>query len=293
MRISKAAWFGALGLALSLVLARAYAFDGSRSPDTPVMPAAADTLGAGAALAATEPAHGVTALTPVEAFRTGTHALKAGENAKALASLQYAADKGHALAQWKLGRMYAAGEGVGRNDLRAFEYFSRVADSHADDSPELPQARFVANAFVQLGHYYLSGIPNTEVKADAERAREMFAYAASYFGDADAQYSLARIYLDGIGTAKDPRRALPWLNLAANKGQYRAQALLGQMLCSGEHVIRQRARGLMWLTLARDNAGAGDKRIADMHAAAFQQASDDERALALVYLERWLKGQRE
>jgi hypothetical protein len=49
----------------------------------------------------------------------------------------------------------------------------------------------------------------------------------------------------------------------------------------------------MWLMLARDNAPAGDKWIADMHEAAFKQASDDERQLALVYLERWLKGRRD
>ena len=35
---------------------------------------------------------------------------------------------GPAAAQWKLGRMYAEGDGVERNDLRAFEYFSRIAE---------------------------------------------------------------------------------------------------------------------------------------------------------------------
>ena len=169
-----------------------------------------------------------------EAFRSGTSALKAGENDKAVSSLQYAAEKGHALAQWKLGRMYAEGDGVPQDDLRAFEYFSRIADSHAEDSPDLPQARFVANAFVQLGHYYLDGIPKSQVKADPDRAREMYTYAASYFGDADAQYSLARLYLDGVGTPKDPRQAVRWLSLAANKGQYRAQALLGHLFFKGE-----------------------------------------------------------
>ncbi len=98
--------------------------------------------------------------TPMEAFRYGTQALKTGETAKAVVSLEYAAQNGHAMAQWKLGRMYAEGEGVIRNDLRAFEYFRRIADGHADDSPGTPQARFVANAFVALGHYYLDGIPN-------------------------------------------------------------------------------------------------------------------------------------
>src|SRR5437660_9972673 len=120
--------------------------------------------------------------------------------APSLNSLQYAAEGGHPVAQWKLGRMYADGDGVIQDDLRAFEYFSRIANAHAEDSPSAPQAAIVANAFVALGRYYLSGIPNTKIKVDADRAREMFSYAASYFGNADAQYDLARLYLNGIGT---------------------------------------------------------------------------------------------
>ncbi len=267
MRIADFTRISAMSAALAATawLSPVFAFDGTRSPSD-VMP------------------------TAMEAFRTGANALKLGEKAKAVSSLQYAADKGHALAQWKLARMYAAGDGVPQNDLRAFEYFRSIADGHADDSPDLPQARIVANAFVQLGHYYLDGIPNTEVKADADRAREMYSYAASYFGDADAQYNLGRLYLEGNGTPKEPRQALRWLALAANKGQYRAQALLGNLLFAGEVVQRQAARGLMWLTLARDNtAGAEDGWIIANYDAAFRQASEDERALALVYLERWLK----
>ncbi len=87
--------------------------------------------------------------------------------------------------------MYADGDGVAQDDLRAFEYFSRIANAHAEDSPSAPQAAIVANAFVALGRYYLNGIPNSKIKSDPERAREMFSYAASYFGNADAQYDLA------------------------------------------------------------------------------------------------------
>src|SRR5579863_7639469 len=35
-----------------------------------------------------------------------------------LTSLQYAAEGGHPIAQWKLGRMYADGDGVAQDDLR-------------------------------------------------------------------------------------------------------------------------------------------------------------------------------
>jgi TPR repeat protein len=71
------------------------------------------------------------------------------------------------------------------------------------------------------------------------------------FGDANAQYNLARMHFEGAGVKKDSR----WLFLAADKGHLQAQALLGQTLFSGREGVRpQRALGLMWLTLARKAA---------------------------------------
>src|SRR5690606_17047277 len=148
-------------------------------------------------------------------------ALRAGETSKGMTALEYAAQQGHMGAEWKLGRMYADGDQVPKDAVRAFQYFSRIANRHAEDSPDAPQSRFVANAFVALGHYYLDGIPNA-LKADPDRAREMYWYAASYFAHPDAQYNLARLYLDGKGAPGDPRQAARWLGVAANKGQYQA-----------------------------------------------------------------------
>lgn len=212
---------------------------------------------------------------------------------RTLTALQYAAEGGHPVAQWKLGRMYANGDGVAQDDLRAFEYFSKVANAHADDNPNAPQATVVANAFVELGQYYKTGIPNTRVKADAERAREMFSYAASYFGNAEAQYNLARMYLDGTGMPRDTKHGIRWLGLAAQKGQHQAQALLGQMLFNGDRSQRQVARGLMWLTLAQDSARADEAWIKDSYRSAMAKASEDDRAMALQMLERWVQGRRD
>jgi uncharacterized protein len=193
--------------------------------------------------------------------------------------------------QWKLGRMYADGNGVAQDDLRAFEYFSGIANAHAEDSPSAPQAAIVANAFVALGRYYLSGIPNSKIKPDTERAREMFSYAASYFGNADAQYDLARLYLKSAGSSRDDfRYGTRWLFLAAQKGQHQAQALLGQMLFNGDQLPRQAARGLMWLMLARDSATPDETWIRDSYNKAVAKASDDDRAMALQMVERWVRG---
>src|ERR1700743_3645264 len=68
----------------------------------------------------------------------GATAVKApatGQGSESIKALEYAAENDNSmLAQLKLGRMYAAGDGVARNDLRAFEYFNRIAKDHATDS---------------------------------------------------------------------------------------------------------------------------------------------------------------
>jgi uncharacterized protein len=197
---------------------------------------------------------------------------------------------GDVFAQWKLGRKYAAGDGVKKDDFRAFEIFRGIADADPEEVPGTPQARIVANAFVALGNYHLEGIPDTPIKPDIERAREMYTYAASYFGDPDAQYRLGRMFLN-VGP-KEPKQAARWLALAADKGQYEAQALLGELLLMGEYLPRQTARGLMYLSLACDGAPRGEHSIRDRYALALKQATAEERAAALVHLERWLNGDR-
>jgi uncharacterized protein len=272
MRIFERTIF-ALILGAIPVATQAFAFDGAPVNQDTAFPVVSGPVGAAAAL---------------------KKAIPPSTTDSSLTSLQYAAEGGHPVAQWKLGRMYADGDGVVQDDLRAFEYFSRIANAHAEDSPSAPQAAIVANAFVALGRYYLSGIPNSKITADPERAREMFSYAASYFGNADAQYDLARLYLKNAGTSRDDfRYGARWLGLAAQKGQHQAQALLGQMLFNGDQLPRQAARGLMWLTLARDSATADEIWIRDSYNKAIARASDDDRAMALQMLEHWVQGRKD
>jgi TPR repeat protein len=266
----------ALILGAAPVAAPAFGFDGAPvNADTSAIPLVSPQPGAAAALKK--------AVAPAASTATTS-----------LTSLQYAAEGGHPIAQWKLGRMYANGDGVAQDDLRAFEYFSRIANAHAEDSPSAPQAGVVANAFVALGRYYLNGIPNSKVKSDPDRAREMFSYAASYFGNADAQYDLARLYLKGTSSSRDDfRYGARWLGLAAQKGQHQAQAMLGQMLFNGEQLPRQAARGLMWLTLARDSATPDEAWIKESYNKAIAKASENDRAMALQMLEHWVQGRKD
>lgn len=296
MRISSLMGLAAVaGLAVWLEPSPSLSLDGKPSPNAgAAIPSIAAVPAPGASIttpkAALAPANTEIDLSPVDAFRRANEALKLGERKDALASLQYAAERGHGVALWQLGRMYAEGNGVARNHQRAFEYFRKFADSHADDHPSTPRSRFVANAFVALGQYYLDGIPNSPIEASPDRARRMFYHAASYFGDPEAQYQLAMLYVDGNGVDRDAKRAVPWLVLAANKGHYKSQAVLGRILFHGEHGARQPASGLMWLTVASDGPGGAVPWIAELRDRAFKQATDRQRATALVLIERWVEG---
>jgi TPR repeat protein len=225
-------------------------------------------------------------LSPAEAFRSGYEAYKAGDAQTALEALNYAAANGHPGALWKLGRMYQTGDLVTEDDGKAMELFARVANEYGDENPHGPDAPFVADAFVTLGGYYQNGIPG-HVTADPNRARRFFAYAASYFGDSDAQYSLADMFLQGEGGEQNARQAARWFKLAARKGHVSAQAEFGHMLFEGIGMDRRPTEGLMWLTIARLSS-PGDPQIQARHEQAFSTASEDQRRDALTMAEAWI-----
>jgi uncharacterized protein len=229
---------------------------------------------------------------PRQALREGLDSYRSGNAKNSVDALQFAAEGGESLARWKLGRMYADGDGVARDDMKAYHYFSQIVADYDEDDIAGRETAIISSAFVALGVYNLNGIASSGVKSNPERAIQMFHYAATNFGDANAQYNLGRLYLDGRPeVGRDPRQAARWLSLAADKGSPPAQALLGQMLFNGsEGVLRQRARGLMWLTLARDaTTGTGDQWIVELYEKAISAASDPDRQMALAYLEAHLQ----
>src|SRR5262249_21135225 len=117
---------------VGLGLSTAYAFDGTKTPaNTPPV------IGRPAVPPEGAPSVGVGAGNPAafQAFQTAAQALRAGDTKAALEALEYAARNGEVMALWKLGRMYADGDGVKQDDLRAFGYFRTLADSHADETP--------------------------------------------------------------------------------------------------------------------------------------------------------------
>jgi exopolysaccharide production negative regulator len=216
-----------------------------------------------------------------EAYRQGTSSLKSGQTAASLPALEYAAKRGVLGAQLKLARIYATGrDSVAEDDSKAFSYFQQIADQQADISPSSPIAKYAAEAFVALGQYYADGIPAMQLAPNRVYAVDLFRHAASYFGDAEAQYRLARLYMNGDGVEKNMGLAVNWLATAAKKQHAAAQATLGEILWRGQDVRPRQARGLALIILAHQHAVADGKEpqwIGDLYREALDKSDTATR----------------
>ncbi|MFN3890481.1 MAG: tetratricopeptide repeat protein [Beijerinckiaceae bacterium] len=229
---------------------------------------------------------------PRTALQQGLKGYQAGDFDASVRALKYAAEGGQPLARWKLGQMYATGDGVPTDQYQAYQYFAQIIRAYDDDRTDPREIAIVASAFVSVGVYSLSGIPNSAVRRNADRAHELFHFAATNFGDANAQYQLARMYLDGNGVKRDQRVGLQWLNRAADKNHVEAQAYLGNYLFKDKgSAPGRRARGLMYLTLAREAVGdkPEERWIVDFYQDAMAAASEADKQRAHEELGNFLK----
>ena len=205
-----------------------------------------------------------------------------------LAALENAADAGQPMAMWQLGTMYENGEGVDRDPVKAFSYFAQIANQHADAAPKGVEADIVAQSFVKVGDYYKEGLPDAGIPADANRSHALLLHAATYFGDADAQYRVGLLYTQEDEMGVSPLQSARWFSLAARKGHCPAQAQLGDMMFHGvEGIQAQPVEGLMWLVIAQQRcAGTGDAAwIDDLFNRAVAAATPEQRAEASALAE--------
>ena len=75
-------------------------------------------------------------------------------------------------------------------------------------------------------------------------------------GDADAQYNLGLMYLNGWGVPQDDKEAVYWYKLAAEQGDAKAQYNLGVMYDVGEGVPQDDKEAVRWYTLAAEQEHA-------------------------------------
>jgi TPR repeat protein len=131
-----------------------------------------------------------------------------------------AAEQGHAIAQYNLGRMYEKGWHwlvfLDRYDYKETDYVEaakwyRMAAEQGN-----------ADAQNRLGLMYSDGLGVPEDHAEAVKWYRM----AAERGDAIAQYNLGEKYRKGQGVPQDEIMALKWYHMAGDQGQVDAKNML-------------------------------------------------------------------
>lgn len=206
-------------------------------------------------------------------FDSGWLAFQKGEFAAAIAEWKPLADGGHPLALYNLGVIYDSGLGVGRDVEAARRYWTLAAESGlaeaqynlalllvelADDGVEVEGydlarqwlQRSADGGFVRsqytLGKMYAEGIG---VEPDAARGLALILRAGEA-GLVQAQYNLGKMYRDGDGVAADEAEANRWWRLAADRGYAKAQDHLAESYARGRGVAQDEVAALAWSMVA-------------------------------------------
>lgn len=187
------------------------------------------------------------------------------------------ANGGDAGAQFNMGVMYANGLGVDRDMSAAMDWWeaaarqlhvraahnlalAMLAGEPRDGDRDEDQIDFTAvlrylkigsdagypNSEYTLGKLYAEGVG---VEADPRRAAELF-LSASIKGFGRAQYNLGKIYRDGVGMKADSGLSLFWFAEAAERGHPRAQDRMAHRRFAGEGVPQDNIEALKWAILA-------------------------------------------
>jgi tetratricopeptide (TPR) repeat protein len=134
------------------------------------------------------------------------------------------ANRGDAIAAYKLGEMYEQGQGVKKDDNIALSWYNKAA--------RLGDADMQYRAGVK---YYDAG--------DYKQAVELF-FDAAKGGQRDAQINLGKMHEQGRGVKKDVATAFKWYYEAAKRGDKDAHYALGRMYEHGRGVEKNRPEAL-------------------------------------------------
>jgi hypothetical protein len=141
-------------------------------------------------------------------FMLGVKSFEGNDGQKAFEWFHKSADQGFATAQFFLGKMYADGKGVEKNDQKAFEWFQKAAN----------QGHIEAQFF--LGKMYAE---RKDIKNNEREAFKWFEKAADE-GHGAAAFSLGKMYAEGQGVENNEKKALEWITIAAEQGYPIAKA---------------------------------------------------------------------
>ena len=227
------------------------------------------------------------------AIERGLGAYQTGSREAAIAALSEAASRGDPsvrfAAEFYLARIYAENIAAGADQTKAFVLFRKLADENLDVDPETnKRAPFVAKALIALAGYVRTGLRDIDLAPNPGRATEYLHHAAVFFGDRDAQFELARIYLSGDASADDAKRGLHYLAALTEESHAPAQALLAELFWRGRYVKKDDRRALALVTMAAENAPSHERIwIDDTYATIFCATTETARAAAEPLVARW------
>jgi TPR repeat protein len=191
----------------------------------------------------------VLALLPMGAlaqdFDKGMAAYQSADYATALQEWLPLAEQGLAGAQYNLGIMYVAGQGVSRDVAEAVRWYQLAAEQGA------------ADAQFNVGIAYRSGLGVLQDAAEAER---WFRLSAEQ-GMPVAQVILGDMYEYGEGVPQSNAEAEKWYRAAAEQGYARAQMNLGSMYDNGKAVIQENGETVKWEGLDSEQETAGERTM--------------------------------
>jgi TPR repeat protein len=151
--------------------------------------------------------------------------------------LKKAAETGDTEAQVALATVYLKGEETPRDPSRAEALLRQaVQNGHA-------------GAALQLGHRYSGKYGAGPEVVNFKEATVWYTKAAEA-GDAEAQYALGMLHLNGNVEAADSAVAISWIERAANNDHTASLFQLGVMYGTGTAVRRDAQRALGWYELA-------------------------------------------
>ncbi|MCE9520999.1 MAG: hypothetical protein K8S25_01045, partial [Alphaproteobacteria bacterium] len=210
------------------------------------LPSGSEAAAAGVASVAVEP-NGLGAPAPEVAapvFTSGTTALPGGPTPSGeatVASLEVAAVRGDAKAQFVLALRYSEGRGVDKDDAKALSLVTKAAQ----------QGLVVAE--YRLGAIYERGIG---VKKDLAQARGWYERAAQS-GSRKAMHNLAVLYADGVGIGQNFQEAARWFRQGADYGLADSQYNLAILLERGMGVEKNVSEAAKWYAVASSQGDSG------------------------------------
>ena len=155
------------------------------------------------------------------------------------------ASRGESKAQLDIARCYRKGNGIQKDNQKAFEWAAKASEKQNEDA-----MFFVAVCCLQ----------GDGVTQDEQRAVKIFKELADQeYGK--AQFGLAICLLQGRGIVKNEKEAVKLFLKTAKRGDSNSQYYLGKCFLEGIGIDENKAEAISWLEKSKDQGNGSARRL--------------------------------